>query len=530
MKVAALAINLIMLCISYTKTAYSIGTMHYQESRWQLLHSRLVIPSGPLFIDNSIYAGTQLRGVVKSVNGSDWQSINNGLDNSGIDAIAGDTKNLYVGVGSCQGIYKSTDKGDHWQIFNNSLPNGCITEIFLNGKDLYVSPNNYGLYKSTNGGPWQLFNQGLNNNEVLSYLAYKDRLYVGTDDGIFYQNKESESPWKRLGTGLSRIAITALAIDNTGIMYAGANNGLFKSTDNGITWQTFDNGLVGKALRISKILSKQNFLYVGTEDGVFRRSDYKANWQKFNTGINSSVLNLVSNKDKIYAACVNGVFIRKAANNYAFDILGTTKNDLHPGKTYFFFKDGTYMQLNDTTNTMDKGYPQSTSQWGMSTTHTKIISGIIKYSRHPGKTYFFFNDGTYTRFDDANNTMDPGYPYSTASEWGMSTTQAKTISGIIKDSRHPDKTYFFFKDGTYMRFDDATDTMDPGYPYSTASQWGMSTKQSKNISGIMKYSHRPDKIYFFLNDGTYMRFNDITDTMEADYPKSTAQWWTLNNE
>ena len=158
------------------------------------------------------------------------------------------------------------------------------------------------------------------------------------------------------------------------------------------------------------------------------------------------------------------------------------------------------------------------------------ISGITTDSHFPKKTYFFFSNGTYARFDDDSDTIDPGYPKLTATSWGMTEKQAINISGIIKYSRHPGKIYFFFKDGLYSRFDEAQDRMEPGYPYDTAAQWKMTTEQAKNIIGITPDSHFPKKTYFFFSNGTYARFDDDNDNWDPGYPKPTATSWGMTKQ
>ncbi|MCB0804963.1 MAG: T9SS type A sorting domain-containing protein [Bacteroidales bacterium] len=65
-----------------------------------------------------------------------------------------------------------------------------------------------------------------------------------------------------------------------------ANQGIYQSKDNGITWVQLNNGLIStQAKQISQLLVKGDTIFAATTDGIYRSLDKGENWQKKSTGI-----------------------------------------------------------------------------------------------------------------------------------------------------------------------------------------------------------------------------------------------------
>jgi hypothetical protein len=241
--------------------------------------------------------------------GKSWESLNSGIENLRIQALAIDPFNsgtLYVGDLDWRGIFKNTDYGQSW------TP---------------VSPLDGDF-----GSPpiWDLAVDPLS----------PDILYAGTQGGV-YKTTDGGASWNRVSEGISpgpywtSTAVVTLAIDpvNPNILYAGteSQNGLFKSTDGGGSWILTNKGIewngdVPAVFALAIDPSNSNVLYAGTylpSDGfgygVFKSSDGGQNWNPVNTGIlpgggviYPGILSLVIDPLKpttIYAGTANfGVF------------------------------------------------------------------------------------------------------------------------------------------------------------------------------------------------------------------------------
>ncbi|WP_223879206.1 alkaline phosphatase family protein [Chitinimonas arctica] len=80
------------------------------------------------------------------------------------------------------------------------------------------------------------------------------------------------------------------------------------------------------------------------------------------------------------------------------------------------------------------------------------------------------------------------------------------------------RSYFFLDDGSYVRYNQVLDRADSGYPAATSdSSWpGLGSYAGKLRAGFSKDA---GVAYFFLDDGRYIRYNKIADRVESGYPK-----------
>jgi photosystem II stability/assembly factor-like uncharacterized protein len=110
------------------------------------------------------------------------------------------------------------------------------------------------------------------------------------------------------GQGVGALVIDPLTPTT---LYAGANGGVFKSTDAAGTWQEFSTGLVNQS--VSDLVIDPltpTTLYAGTLGGVFKSTDGGANWQAANAGLTSLYVQPLAidpvNPAVLYAATPSG--------------------------------------------------------------------------------------------------------------------------------------------------------------------------------------------------------------------------------
>jgi hypothetical protein len=80
------------------------------------------------------------------------------------------------------------------------------------------------------------------------------------------------------------------------------------------------------------------------------------------------------------------------------------------------------------------------------------------------------------------------------------------------------KAQFFLNDGTYVRYDIAADRADSGYPKPVNdSTWpGMGAYAGKIIAA---FNTRDNKAIFILSTGEYLRYDIGADRVDAGYPR-----------
>jgi photosystem II stability/assembly factor-like uncharacterized protein len=103
--------------------------------------------------DNILYAGTQTGGLFSSSSAGElWTQETNGIPVASVGGITvDDNDNIYVGMGSNDGVYLSTDDGTSWT--NIGLTSRIITSLNISsGNVLYAGTWQSGMYYSLDGG------------------------------------------------------------------------------------------------------------------------------------------------------------------------------------------------------------------------------------------------------------------------------------------------------------------------------------------------------------------------------------------
>ena len=119
-------------------------------------------------------------------------------------------------------IWRTANQGESWDNISNGLPDGGISYIAVSQYDqrkIWVALSNYTqnekVYTSEDGGTtWFNFSEGLPNIPA-NCLVFENNgnsgLYVGTDLGVYYRNKEMDS-WINFSKGLPNVIVNELEI------------------------------------------------------------------------------------------------------------------------------------------------------------------------------------------------------------------------------------------------------------------------------------------------------------------------------
>ncbi len=293
--VLLLLVSVVVLLAASTGWA-QVPESTYQELRWRMIgpfrggrtHAAAGVPSQP----NIFYMAPVNGGVWKSDDyGRTWNPIFEHESTQSIGAITvapSDPNIVYVGSGEGlhrpdlsvgNGIYKSTDAGKTWTHLGlndaQQIPALTVDPRDPNRVFAAVLGHPYGpsaergIYRSTDGGQtWK---------KVIS----KDENTGGSGIEIDHSNPDvvyaslwdvREGPWE----------------DNN--EFNGAGGGLFKSTDNGITWHPLTSGLPKDLSQINVAIapsdSRRLYATIATASGklgVYRSDDAGENWSQITT-------------------------------------------------------------------------------------------------------------------------------------------------------------------------------------------------------------------------------------------------------
>lgn len=189
--------------------------------------------------------------------------ISDNLDCNAGGAIATDPNNSNTfwigtgegGIGGGCGLFKTTDKGQTWTNIPLSItPSACYHLILLNTvpQKFYLASNE-GLFVSVDGGnTWNIkYGNNVsdvtinhNNPDIINIAVWGSGIFRSTDGGSTW-TKNTSAP----STTFGRTALTN-SISSPNVIYASITNsndnltkGIYKSTDDGITWSACSFGV-----------------------------------------------------------------------------------------------------------------------------------------------------------------------------------------------------------------------------------------------------------------------------------------------
>ena len=282
-----------------------------------------------------VFAGTAEGSVYRTHNeGLSWQNISTGLDGSGILSIISDFDNNLYATTYNGGIFLSRDNGLNWIKVNsisgilhttqnweivfltNSLgtyqlkdSGSTLTEIsipireeefgcLLNySKHCILSGISNKIVRSTDDGQsWQgvlslyypktlSFAKNFNGDIFAvggNFAAFEGWIYRSTDNGSSWVYVNFPDNSHSAGTPISYIIFDG----QNNIYVAQYRLGVYRSTNNGISFKEINSGLTNK--NVLSLFQLNGILFVGTDGGgVYVSTDKGDNWRQSNSGLSS---------------------------------------------------------------------------------------------------------------------------------------------------------------------------------------------------------------------------------------------------
>jgi photosystem II stability/assembly factor-like uncharacterized protein len=192
---------------------------------------------------------------------------------------------VYIGTEQ-GGFIKSLDRGESWQNvkwFSTGVKDFVID--YTNTKGVIILTH-HGLFKAVDGGTesdksWAILTSKVlrtmaldsenvngitsvtidNQNPLVLYLTYSNLIYVSHDGGLNWSKLPTITPARKASQRFPSIRKVGLV---GGTIYYGAGNALYKSTDKGNTWTSFDMPVLSDVKYTVSDPKEPDVIYVGT--------------------------------------------------------------------------------------------------------------------------------------------------------------------------------------------------------------------------------------------------------------------------
>ncbi|MCX7909020.1 MAG: hypothetical protein N2560_05825 [Ignavibacteria bacterium] len=244
---------------------------------------------------DTIFAGSFSNGLYYSSNkGKEWKAI--AFENNRINQIKFFKNRLFVGIGTKEdtgGLFVSTNNGITWEII---LKESVITFDIFNNILIACTYSNKMLISYNLGKSWYNFNfpGGL----VYSILITENNIIVGTEANGIFVSSDLGVTWEQRNNGLNCLIIWCIAQKDTTWYIGTGGGGIFSTSNNGETWIAKNSGILHPY--VLSILFIDTLVFAGTVGGGLYISLNKGNfWFKTNLSY-ESVMCLATEGNNLY--------------------------------------------------------------------------------------------------------------------------------------------------------------------------------------------------------------------------------------
>ena len=350
--------------------------------------SNLASMGATLFTSSSI-------GVMRTSDfGINWAHCNNGLTDSyyGGNAIAVFGNRLYVNPS--HEIFLSTDEGNSWTHADTSgLPKDLTGTLSINNfalidNNLFVS-SNWGIFHTTDiGVGWEY---GGYKGSVYSVFIIGRDFYAALRDGTILISKDTGISWTTISLPISNGYLSTFGVAGS-IFFSQWNDGaghstVFRSIDFGMSWSNNISGLN----RFSSLATIGTDIFAGdneTSTGVSLSTDNGMSWNTINNGLTDlSVFSVEICGPYLFAGTLYGIWRRPLSDFGISDVKNSTLPNLNislsPNPT-----NGIVIVHNATSNIMHVTIMNVLGETVSEAANSGAADFTIDLSKLPPGTYF----------------------------------------------------------------------------------------------------------------------------------------------
>ena len=275
-------------------------------------------------IDNNLYVGTKSNGVFKfnSTNNT-WEPVNTGLQSNAlyINALVVYDGSLYVATDS--GVFKLNSTNETWEPVGVELNNTSIYDLVVDNGSLYaIGRRGYKFFSTSN--EWQSIGGELNGNASAHSLVFSNNgatMYAGSSSGQGIQKASYSdgawSAWALANEGVTAVFVPHLVFSG-GKLYAmvGGSNGfgfIQQSSDGGATWEAST-----LSEKILSLFASSGTVYAGGSGAVYKTADNGVSWQQVGNNLPYEKVDaIVTFNDVVYAGLDSGTVYQFKNNTWA---------------------------------------------------------------------------------------------------------------------------------------------------------------------------------------------------------------------
>ncbi|VXD10547.1 T9SS type A sorting domain-containing protein [Marinoscillum sp. 108] len=229
------------------------------------------------------------------------------------------------------GVFKSVNNGVTWEPKNTTLPSNINAWRIKESNGLLYLITTFAIYISSDEGEnWELSYSGIDSFSDLTIQDGTVYVYSHASSGVLY-SEDNGANWVEKRAGNAEVKLRDLAFFNSAVY--GGGQSLFRSSDNGDTWDAIEVEGLGPN-GISSMTATEEVLYIADDGHVFS-SHNGDEWVQTNIDLGGTILTMGISGDSVYLTTGDGmVFYTKDEGQNWTKIQNTKTNSIVNSVTF----------------------------------------------------------------------------------------------------------------------------------------------------------------------------------------------------
>ena len=288
--------------------------------------------------------------------GTTWDSVNTFPTKSYIQSITVTNSDVYAVTNG--GIFQSADEGNTWSGINGEVMDTTYPRALIkSGSNLIAATQNDGIFYTSDDGKTWTNAQGIM-GKILA-LGVTGSALICSDTIRIYRSVDNGKSWSVVNDTLAHI--TTFALSGTEL-FAGRYmwpipvsqspiidppGGIFRSTDQGKSWEAFELGLPNPTYgpHVNTLVVHDTDIFAGLVEGFYTSKVAKANWREVGQKLSNAALSIYANDSYVFAGVDNGGVWRRPISQ----ITPVERNPVTPNPSAFRLEQNYPNPFNPTT-------------------------------------------------------------------------------------------------------------------------------------------------------------------------------------